>query len=98
LAKESIVATKPVENWSELFQQRVRWASKSTGYSSTYGKVLAIVVFSGNLAWIVSFLLWLIGLLDQNIFMLFVALKFSNRFYFDFSKPLISSNRNYNMC
>lgn len=76
LAKESIVATKPVATWSELFQQRVRWASKSTGYSSLYGKLLALVVFGGNLGWIVSFLLWLIGFLDQNIFMLFVALKF----------------------
>ncbi|WP_374401551.1 glycosyltransferase [Flavobacterium sp.] len=76
LAKESIVATKPVATWSELFQQRVRWASKSTGYSSVYGKLLALVVLGGNLAWIVSFLLWLVGLLDQNIFMLFVSLKF----------------------
>ena len=76
LAKESIVATKTVDTWSELFQQRIRWASKSTGYSSFYGKLLALVVFGGNLAWIMSFLLWLIGLLDQNIFMLFVALKF----------------------
>uniref|UniRef100_UPI004048CA52 glycosyltransferase family 2 protein n=1 Tax=Flavobacterium sp. TaxID=239 RepID=UPI004048CA52 len=76
LAKESIVATKVLETWTELFQQRIRWASKSTGYSSVYGKLLALVVFGGNLAWIMSFLLWLIGLLDQNIFMLFVALKF----------------------
>lgn len=76
LAKENIVATKPVATWSELFQQRVRWASKSTGYSSLYGKLLALVVFGGNLGWIVSFLLWLIGFLDQNIFMLFIALKF----------------------
>jgi cellulose synthase/poly-beta-1,6-N-acetylglucosamine synthase-like glycosyltransferase len=76
LAKESIVATKPTENWTELFQQRVRWASKSTGYSSVYGKLLALIVFGGNLAWIVSFLLWLTSVLDQNIFMLFVALKF----------------------
>jgi len=76
LAKESIVATKPVKTWNELFQQRVRWASKSTGYSSDYGKLIALVVFVGNLAWILSFLLWLVGLLDQNIFMLFVSLKF----------------------
>lgn len=76
LAKESIVATKSVTTWSELFQQRVRWASKSTGYSSVYGKLLALVVFGGNLAWIIGFLLWLIGFLDQNIFMFFVALKF----------------------
>jgi len=76
LAKESIVATKPTENWTELFQQRVRWASKSTGYSSFYGKLIALVVFGGNLVWIMSFLLWLTSVLDQNIFMLFVALKF----------------------
>ncbi|MCA1966357.1 MAG: glycosyltransferase [Flavobacterium sp.] len=76
LAKESIVATKPVATWTELFQQRVRWASKSTGYSSVYGKLLALVVFGGNLVWIMSFLLWLTSILDQNIFMLFVALKF----------------------
>ena len=76
LAKESIVATKPVKTWNELFQQRVRWASKSTGYSSVYGKLLALVVFGGNLVWIISFLLWLTNVLDQNIFMLFVALKF----------------------
>ena len=76
LAKESIVATKPVKTWNELFQQRVRWASKSTGYSSDYGKLIALVVFVGNLVWIISFLLWLTNVLDQNIFMLFVALKF----------------------
>lgn len=76
LVKESIVATKPVATWSELFQQRVRWASKSTVYSSIYGKLLALVVFGGNLAWIVSFVIWLVSSLDQNIFMLFVALKF----------------------
>lgn len=76
LAKESIVATKPLETWPELFQQRVRWASKSTGYSSAYGKLLALVVFCGNLAWILSFMFWLVGLLDQNFFMLFIALKF----------------------
>ena len=76
LAKESIVATKSVDNWTELFHQRIRWASKSTAYSSLYGKMLAILVFAGNLTWILSFLLWLLGLLDQNLFMLFVALKF----------------------
>jgi cellulose synthase/poly-beta-1,6-N-acetylglucosamine synthase-like glycosyltransferase len=76
LAKESIVATKSVETWFELFQQRVRWASKSTGYSSVYGKMLALVVLVGNLAWIVTFLFWLFQLIDPNIFVLFIASKF----------------------
>ena len=76
LAKESIVATKSVETWFELFQQRVRWASKSTGYSSVYGKMLALVVLVGNLAWIVTFLFWLFQLIDPNIFLLFIGSKF----------------------
>ena len=76
LAKESIIATKPTESWSDLFQQRVRWASKSTGYSSVYGKLLALVVFGGNLVWIVTFLFWLFQLIDPNIFLLFIASKF----------------------
>ena len=75
-AKESIVATKSVGSWSELFQQRVRWASKSTGYSSVYGKLLALVVFGGNLAWLLTFILWLIDSLDPNIFLLFITSKF----------------------
>lgn len=76
LAKESIVTTKSVETWFELFQQRVRWASKSTGYSSVYGKMLALVVLVENLAWIVTFLFWLFQLIDPNIFLLFIASKF----------------------
>ena len=75
-AKESIVATKSVETWLDLFQQRVRWASKSKGYSSVYGKMLALVVFGGNLAWIITFLFWLFQLIDPYIFVLFIASKF----------------------
>ena len=76
LAKESIVATKAVDSWTELFQQRVRWASKSTKYTSNYGKGLAILVFIINVAWIANLLLWLLNVNDSNLFMFFVASKF----------------------
>ena len=56
--------------------QRVRWAAKSTGYSSNFGKVLALLVFATNLCWILAFIFWLIGKLDQNYFMLFIGSKF----------------------
>jgi cellulose synthase/poly-beta-1,6-N-acetylglucosamine synthase-like glycosyltransferase len=45
LAKESIVATKPVATWSELFQQRVRWASKSYGIFFCLWKVIGFGSF-----------------------------------------------------
>jgi cellulose synthase/poly-beta-1,6-N-acetylglucosamine synthase-like glycosyltransferase len=74
--KESIIATQSVGSWQELFNQRVRWASKSTGYSSNFGKFLALLVLSTNLIWIINFILWLTSLLDENYFILFIAVKF----------------------
>ena len=80
LAKESVVYTKSIDNWFELFQQRVRWAAKSTNYDSIYGKLLAFVVFIGNLALILSFFLWVTELLNISFFIIFI-----------FSKSLIDS-------
>ena len=76
LNNESVVATKSENSWNDLFQQRVRWAAKSTGYSSWFGKLTALIVFSTNVTWIAVFVLWLLGNLNQNWFALFVALKF----------------------
>lgn len=76
LNNESVVATKSENSWGALFQQRVRWAAKSTGYSSWFGKLTALLVFSTNVTWIAIFVLWLLGSLNQNWFALFVALKF----------------------
>ena len=76
LNNESVVATKSENSWNDLFQQRVRWAAKSTGYSSWFGKLTALLVFSTNVTWIIVFVMWLLGSLNQNWFALFVALKF----------------------
>lgn len=73
---QSVVATKSEKSWSDLFQQRIRWAAKSTGYSSWFGKLTALLVFGTNVTWIAVFVLWLLGNLNQNWFALFVALKF----------------------
>ncbi|HKO78187.1 MAG TPA: glycosyltransferase, partial [Flavobacterium sp.] len=37
-SKNTIVTTKPVNDWKSLFYQRVRWASKTTSYQSIFGK------------------------------------------------------------
>jgi cellulose synthase/poly-beta-1,6-N-acetylglucosamine synthase-like glycosyltransferase len=73
---KSIVATQTVNTWKELFMQRVRWAAKSTSYSSVFGKAVAIIVFAANFCWVLCFALLLIGMLDQNYFMLFIGCKF----------------------
>ena len=73
---KSIVATQTVNTWKKLFMQRVRWAAKSTGYTSVFGKALALIVFVTNLFWVLGFGFWVLGTLDQNYFMLFIGSKF----------------------
>lgn len=59
--QEHLVYTKPVKTWNDLFCQRVRWAAKSKSYRSDYGKVLAIVIFAGNLTFVISLVLMIFG-------------------------------------
>jgi len=52
----TVVTTKPLNDWKSLFYQRVRWASKTTSYQSNYGKLLGLVVFGGNISlWFVAY-------------------------------------------
>lgn len=74
--ENSIVVTQSLDSWKDLFFQRVRWAAKSPGYSSRFGKFLALVVFGTNVALLAALLLWLFKRLDANYFMLFLGIKF----------------------
>jgi hypothetical protein len=58
---ESIVKTKPENDLFDFFMQRVRWASKTTGYPSIYAKFLAIIVLLINLGLVVCFLMAIVG-------------------------------------
>lgn len=58
------VSTKSAPSWKSLFYQRVRWAGKSTAYSSFIGKMTAIVVFSANCAFIGALILLFFGKLE----------------------------------
>jgi cellulose synthase/poly-beta-1,6-N-acetylglucosamine synthase-like glycosyltransferase len=60
-SKNNIVSTKPLNDWKSLFYQRVRWASKTGSYQIKFGILLGLVVFSGNLSWILSFGFWILG-------------------------------------
>jgi glycosyltransferase involved in cell wall biosynthesis len=59
------ITTNPAESWSELFQQRVRWAGKSKAYPSGFGKVVALTVFFANLAVVSSLFLVLFGFFEM---------------------------------
>jgi len=71
-----VVTTKPLTDWKSLFYQRVRWASKTTSYQSSFGKFLGLIVFAGNLTIISSLGLSLIGYLSWIIPLLLAITKF----------------------
>ena len=76
-SENNIIITKPLNDWKSLFYQRVRWASKTGSYQSGFGKIVALVVFGGNLSLVVSFVLCALGLIPFfNVLLLFL-LKFA---------------------
>lgn len=60
-SEDVIVTTKPVNGILDLFFQRVRWASKASGYESEFGEMLAWAVFLGNASIVTLFGLALAG-------------------------------------
>lgn len=72
----SIVKTKPENNLHQLFMQRVRWASKSSGYKSSYAKMLAIIVLLMNLSLVVGCWLLVIGFFEWKILVAMFLIKY----------------------
>lgn len=73
--REAIVVTKSETSWSNLFKQRVRWASKTSSYNGCFAKSLAISVLAINLV--------LVGLLFFGYWKLFLGI-FAIKFVIDF--------------
>ena len=89
--QDAIVHTKPEKYWSKLFQQRVRWASKTSSYNGFFGKFLALMVLLMNLSLVLSFGLWILNICTST------ALSGTNSigfiFFFKFSIDLILLNK-----
>lgn len=75
-AKEAIVVTKPTENWKSLFHQRVRWAAKTSSYQSNFGKYLGLIVFLGNLSFVIGFALFLFKIWTWHLLVAYIVFKF----------------------
>ena len=63
-SKNNIVTTKPLNDWKSLFHQRIRWASKTSSYQSKFGIGLGLIVFVGNISWLLVIGYWLLGFGD----------------------------------
>ena len=75
-SKNTIVTTKPVNDWKSLFYQRVRWASKTTSYQSDFGKRLGLLVFMMNLSLVYAFVLMLFDIFPWFFIGLLFIIKF----------------------
>jgi glycosyltransferase involved in cell wall biosynthesis len=77
----NIVLTKPLDDFKSLFYQRVRWASKTASYKSSFGKTLASIVFAGNLAVVLASFLTIFSLFSfWNWYLLFAVKIFADFF------------------
>lgn len=76
--KDIIVKTQPENDLFKLFMQRVRWAGKTTTYSSGYAKMLAVNVLLMNVSLVAAFFLShsCCPLLDWKIVVLVFLVKY----------------------
>lgn len=75
-SKDSIVTTKTQPNWNALFMQRVRWASKSSAYKSSFAKLVGLLVLLANAIIIVAFFMMLLSTFSIKNFLFLFSLKF----------------------
>lgn len=64
---DAIVKTHPIDDAFAVIQQRIRWGAKSTGYSTSYAKGLAVVVLLMNLSWVIAIVLASINQLQWSL-------------------------------
>jgi len=79
---EVVVYTKPEPSITSLFNQRVRWASKTSAYANLFSKVLAFLVFSMNASIVASFVLAVFGFLTWQFLLVLFLIKFCTDFFF----------------
>ncbi|MFV8226420.1 glycosyltransferase [Christiangramia aquimixticola] len=73
---KAAVLTNLQQNLSGLMAQRIRWAAKTSSYSSNFAKATGIIVFLKNFSLIVFSVLALLGLIPYQFLMLVFLLKF----------------------
>ncbi|MGA9271422.1 MAG: glycosyltransferase [Lutimonas sp.] len=84
-SRSALVQTKPKETWKELFEQRKRWASKSTAYKNSFAKIVGLLVLLANFSLILGLALGLAGLIPWPYFGLLFVMKINVDFVLIFN-------------
>jgi cellulose synthase/poly-beta-1,6-N-acetylglucosamine synthase-like glycosyltransferase len=76
-SQKAIVHTQPVATLKELFEQRIRWASKTSRYKNWFAKLIGGIVLLGNLVCILLLPLLILKFISIKITLAILVLKFS---------------------
>jgi len=76
-SKNSIVYSKAENSLSNLIQQRIRWAAKTSNYKNTFGKFVGSLVLLMNALIVITLFLSVFGLFNWVYFVGFLILKLS---------------------
>jgi poly-beta-1,6-N-acetyl-D-glucosamine synthase len=76
-SKEAIVLTQPQPDIGSLISQRIRWAAKSSAYTSNFSKITGIIVLLMNLCLVIGAITSLLGLHSYYPILLAFLLKFN---------------------
>lgn len=76
-SRSAIVFTIPESTLKGLFNQRVRWASKTSAYNNTFSKILAFIVLLMNASLVLCSVLVILGLFSWQFLSIFFVVKFS---------------------
>ena len=74
---EAQVKTLPPQNLKALFQQRVRWAAKTSAYKNPISLFTAVVVFLANLGFMVFALGAILKIMTWQAFLILFVVKFN---------------------
>lgn len=75
--EHTIVSTLALHSWSNLIDQRVRWAAKSSAYQNLFGKFVGLIVFSQNALLVCCVLLVPISIMAPQHLLFMLLIKFS---------------------
>ncbi len=79
-SEKATVFTNYQNNLHELIQQRIRWAAKTSAYTSVFAKFTGVIVFLMNLSLIIFTVLAFMDLFSFQFLMLIFLLKFNADF------------------
>ncbi|HUH27318.1 glycosyltransferase [Gelidibacter sp.] len=93
--EHSVVSTLALNSWSNLIEQRVRWAAKASAYNNLFGKLVGLIVFSQNALLVCSVLLVPIGIMAPQHLLFIFLIKLSIDFLLIYKAALFFAQKEH---